>query len=135
METQTRKVPIPPDVFKALERKAKAEGRTPDECALSLLFRAMINDYIPADCPHCEKEIWIPKTGPPITREAYQQLNRDTLLEMKRERKQAQAEAAKRVAIPMDVSLLAEAKKQNVNIEEATREHFKDVKQLFPKKA
>jgi len=35
---------------------------------------------------------------------------------------------AKRVAVPMDADLLAEAKKWNVNIEEATRKHFEKVK-------
>ena len=40
-ETPTRKVPISLEVFRALERKAKAENRTPDECAQSLLLRAM----------------------------------------------------------------------------------------------
>jgi post-segregation antitoxin (ccd killing protein) len=36
---------------------------------------------------------------------------------------------AKRVDVPMDADLLAEAKKYDVNIEEATREHFHKVKE------
>jgi len=41
---------------------------------------------------------------------------------------------AKRVAVPMDAGLLAEAKKWNINIEEATRKHFKDVQKTGTKK-
>jgi transposase-like protein len=88
-EIPTKKIPLSPQVFRALKRKAKAENRTPDECAQSLLLRAMNMDYIPADCPYCEKEIWIPKIGPPITHEAFQQFVKDYLLEMKQERKRA----------------------------------------------
>lgn len=34
----------------------------------------------------------------------------------------------KRVEVPIDADLLAEAKKWNVNIEEVTLQHFEDVK-------
>ena len=133
-ETPTRKVPISPEVFKSLELRAKAEGLTPDECAERLLLRAMLPGFTSADCPYCKKTLRIPRVGPPITHEAYQQLIKDELLESKRVNKEAYLKS-KRVNVPMDADLLAEAKKHDVNIEEATRKHFKDVKQSFPKKA
>lgn len=37
----------------------------------------------------------------------------------------------KRVNVEIDRSLIAEAKKWNVNIEEATLQHFEDVKRSF----
>jgi hypothetical protein len=38
----------------------------------------------------------------------------------------------KRVDVAIDAGLVAEAKKRNVNIEEATMAHFEDVKRSFP---
>ena len=38
---------------------------------------------------------------------------------------------AKRIEVTIDPSLVAEAKKMNVNIEEATLRHFEDVKRKF----
>lgn len=40
---------------------------------------------------------------------------------------------AKRVDVPIDAGLLAEAKAFDVNIEEATRKHFKKVKDAYKK--
>ena len=37
----------------------------------------------------------------------------------------------KRVNVQFDAKLLAEAKKLGVNIEDATRQHFEDVKRKF----
>jgi len=115
-EDMTKKVPLSPEVFRKLKRRAKAQGITPDKCAERLLLGAMIDDHVPALCPYCKETILIPTQGPPITKEAFQQLYKEDLLE------------SKRVAVPMDADLLAEAKKYDVNIEEAARKHFEKVK-------
>jgi hypothetical protein len=41
---------------------------------------------------------------------------------------------AKRVDVPMDVDLIAEAKKHNVNIEEAAMQHFEELQKQYPEK-
>ena len=39
-----------------------------------------------------------------------------------------------RVDVPIDADLLAEAKKWNVNIEEATKQHFEELQKEYPEK-
>jgi hypothetical protein len=135
-ETPTKTFFIPAHIYRALERRAKAEGRTPDRCAETLLLGAMINDHVPADCPYCKETIMVPTDGPLITTEAFKQLVKEGLLELKQERKRARVKelTPKRVDVPMDADLLAEAKKYDVNIEEATREHFKELRKQYPEK-
>lgn len=84
METQVKKFFIPERIYKSLEQRAKAEGKTPDECAEKLLLRAMSMDFTPASCPYCKKEIAIPRVGPPITHKAWRQLVKEDFYEAKR---------------------------------------------------
>jgi len=124
MQTQTKKVPIPEHVFKKLESRAKAEGKTPDEYAEKLLLRAMNVTYDPAICRNCKNvdkiKINVPKDFP---------LSSCELCEILQSFVKAFSCLHKNsVDVPIDAGLLAEAKKWNVNIEEATREHFEKVK-------
>lgn len=88
-ETPTKEVPVPEHIYKKLEQRAKAEGKTPDEYAEKLLLRAMNVTYDSATCPYCKKTIWIPTIGPVITKEAFQQRVKEDLLESKRAGKRA----------------------------------------------
>ena len=124
IETPTKKVPIPKHIYAKLERRAKAEGKTPDEYAEKLCLRAMITTLQPDLCRNCKSaakiKVMVPECFPLSSCELCEIL-------------QSFVEAfsclkENSVDVPIDASLLAEAKKWNVNIEEATREHFEKVK-------
>ena len=78
-EIPTKKIPLSPEVFRVLKRRAKADGITTDEYVERLLLGIMYQhlDYVPAVCPCCKKEIAIPTKGPPITLKEFQLLAKD----------------------------------------------------------
>lgn len=84
-QTKTKKVPIPANVFRDLERRAKVEGYTTDEYAEKLLLLAIAKsiDHFPALCPYCEKRIWIPEVGQPITTEVFRRLAQESAREFR----------------------------------------------------